>query len=77
MAKITITVSEDQSNEMAHVTDGNENSFEGNLWDFNNGCHGDNHLKEFRTVSEYVKVLKEFHELKGNTVEVVNKEYVY
>lgn len=74
---ITIKVERDESCEMARVYDSIGNGMEGNFWDFHNGCHGLYEFGNFNTVDEFSHALKNFHELNGEEVKIINKKYKY
>jgi hypothetical protein len=75
--KILITVEVDKLCNMARVYDSNGYGMEGNYWDFHNGCHGMYDIKNFNSISEFVRVLKTKHKLKNKVVEVIYKNYAY
>lgn len=74
---VTITLKEDNTCEMASVYDNLGNGMEGNFWDFHNGCHGLYQFKQFNSVSEFINILKEFHEANGEYVEIIKTTYKY
>lgn len=72
---IKITVETDKSCEMAKMYDSVGNGMEGNFWDFHNGCRGLYKFDRFNSVKEFINVLKNFHEAKGETVEISYSDY--
>lgn len=73
-----IIISEyDENCEMARVILNENCVMEGNHWDFHPGCHGIHKWGDFKSPVDLVAAIKRTLEEKGETVEVIAKEYKY
>ena len=68
-------MNQEKEHQKALRFDSGGNGMEGNFWDFHNGCHGLYKFDRFNSVKEFINVLKNFHEAKGETVEISYSDY--
>lgn len=75
--EIIINVDYDYSCHMARVYDNLGNGMGGNFWDFHNGCHGLYEFGIFNSLSEFIKVLSDFHVKNKNSVTIIMGTFKY
>lgn len=75
--EVVILVCEDEECDMAYVAVDGNIIYEGNTWDYHDGCYGGVDIGEFNSIGDFVELLELGLQEMGHVVSHAEGTYVY